>query len=516
VGVMICTFISRILGFLRLFVITRVFGEGGVADVMNGVFNLPNNLRRLFAEGALSSAFIPTLSSSVVEDSSGARPKKIARNLFTFLLIILVPLVLAAFIFARPLVHLMFYFPEVYYMEMAVNLFRWIFSYILFISISAVIMGALNAKNSFIIPAITPILHSVCVIGSIIISYLFLNEIIGVYSLAIGVISGGIAQIIFQLPIFFKKGYDLKLDFQFNNPDFRQIFRKWLLAFISSAVFTINQIIAVAFASGLGYNSITALQIAIIFFELPLGIFSNSIITVLFPRMSRQAALLDIEGLRESISYGLRFIFILLIPVSLLLIFLGEDTINVLYPHFSQQATARTAMVLAGYTLGLFSTGALTLLQRFFFSFKDFITPFIVAVIILIIDVTSSLILKETFLRVAGLAVANSIAFTIGLIILVLFARYRLKRFQGKKILITILKTFLAVIPLLGIIAFYYYIKDIFMISSLAYIYRMIVLFSFYILAVGVTALMYLILKVDIFYDLLRRKFFRGKEEGNG
>jgi putative peptidoglycan lipid II flippase len=515
-GVMICTFVSRILGFVRMFVIGAVFGDKGPSDVVNGVFNLPNNLRKLFAEGALSSAFIPTLSSAVSQDLSGERPRKITRNLFAFLLTLLIPIVIAAVLFAEPVVHLLLPFkdPETGLidsekMRMAVNLFRWVFSYILFISLSAVIMGALNAKNSFIVPAITPILFSICVIGSISISYLFLHEVLGIYSLAVGVIAGGIGQILFQLPFFFKKGYDIKLNFRFNNQDFTQILKKWLPALFSSAIFTINQIIAVAFASALEDGSVTAMSFAVVFFQLPLGIFSTSITTVLFPRMSRQAAADDIEGLRESISFGLRFIFILLIPATLVLIFLGQDIIQVLiqYGRFSKEGTVRTAMVLSGYALGLFSTGALTLFQRFFYSRKEFRFPALVAVVILVVDVVLSLWLKETALRVTGLAVANSIAFSVGVLILMPLAKRRIKRFHGKKIFVTSIKTLLAMIPLSGIIFVYQYIiKDVVDFTKLAYIYNILIVAFVCILCMGVTALMYILLKVDIFYDLIKRR----------
>ncbi|MEJ2662711.1 MAG: murein biosynthesis integral membrane protein MurJ [Spirochaetia bacterium] len=511
---MICTFISRILGFLRIFVVSLVFGGKGAADVINGVFNLPNNLRKLFAEGALSSAFIPTLSGAVVEDPSGMRPRKITRNLISFLLIILVPLVALAVVFAGPLVHLLLHFDDPAKMRMAVDLFRWVFSYIFFISISAVIMGALNAKNSFIIPAITPILFSICVIGSILLLY----NSLGIFSLAAGIIAGGIAQVIFQLPVFLKKGYDLRPDFRLNNPDFRQILHKWGPALFSSTIFAVNQVIAIYLASYLEDGSVTALTNAVVFVQLPLGIFSNSIVTVLFPHMSRQAAANDIRGLRESISYGMRFIMILLIPSALLLIFMGNDIIRMLlqYGKFRAADTQRTALVLGGYSLGLYSTGALYLFQRFFYSCKDFRSPAIVAVVIMVTDIVFSLLLMNTPLRVTGLAVANSIAFTVGVGILLYLARRRLGRLDGKKILVTGIKTVIAMVPLLAVIFCYLYlVRGMIHFPQLAFIYVIFVVFFICVLAMGVTALMYVLLKVDIFYDLVGRIFKRGKEEGH-
>jgi putative peptidoglycan lipid II flippase len=512
---MICTFISRFLGFFRIFVVSIVIGGKGAADVINGVFNLPNNLRKLFAEGALSSAFIPTISGAVVEDPSGMRPRKIARNLISFLVIVLAPLVAAAVVFAEPLVSLLLHFDEPEKMAMAVDLFRWVFSYIFFISISAVIMGALNAKNSFIIPAITPILFSICVIASII----FLYRSMGIYSLALGIIAGGMAQIIFQLPAYFRKDYDLRPDFRFNNPDFRQILRKWGPALFSSGIFAVNQVIAIFLASFLEDGSVTALSNAVVFVQLPLGIFSNSIVTVLFPHMSRQAAVKNIQGLRDSVSYGMRFILILLVPSALLLIFMGNDIIRVLlqYGKFTPDDTARTALVLSGYSLGLYSTGALYLFQRFFYASKDFRSPAAVAVVIMVTDIAFSLWLMNTPLRVTGLAVANSIAFSLGVAILLYLARRRLGRLDGKKILKTGIKTSAAMLPLLAVIFLYQYvIKDLIHFEGLAFIYVLVVVLLMCVLAMGATALMYVLLKVDIFYDLIKRRFKKPMEETHG
>jgi len=488
------------LGFVRNHFINRIFGDASPADVVNGVFYYPNLLRKLFAEGALSSAFIPTLSQALIEDPSGKRPKRIARNLISFQLLVLIPLVLLGAIFADPLVRILLHFKEVWKIELAINLFRWAFSYILFISISAAIMGALNSRGVFIIPAITPILFSACVISSII----FLKT---PFAVAIGIVAGGIAQILFQVPSYLKKGYDFKPDFKLNNADFKRILKQWLPVLISASIFAINQAIAMTLASGLEDGSATAIHNAIIFFQLPLGIFANSIIIVLLPKMSRQAVRGDIDGLRESLSYGLRFMFLFLIPSSIALILLGEDFIAILfqYDKFTELGTQRAASVLTGLAIGLFCTGALNFFHRFYYARKDYKTPIIIAAIILIVDVALSLWLKETILRVAGLAVANSIGFTVGLLCIVIITKRQLGSIHGKKLFICFLKVILIMIPFSGLLLLYkFIIKPYFGIQD--FWIRIFLLGSVCIGCILIVMGLYLLLRIDIIEDIVKRR----------
>ena len=133
--VMLCTFGSRALGFVRLAVIAALFGASGVADVWNAVFTVPNNLRKLLAEGALSAAFIPTLSASLVRDPGGEVPRRLTRNVITVQLLILAPLLLLVAVFARPIVTVLMPFPDPAKLALAVSLFRWVFGYLLLISV---------------------------------------------------------------------------------------------------------------------------------------------------------------------------------------------------------------------------------------------------------------------------------------------------------------------------------------------------------------------------------------------
>ena len=318
IAVMLCTLISRILGFIRIAVIGAFFGASGEADVLNSVFSIPNNLRKLMAEGALSTSFIPVLSESIVKEKNHEATAGLVRNILSFQAVILIPLCILSIVFADFLINgILLDFDDPYLRELSVSLFRWFINYILLISISAALMAVLNSNGYFFIPAITPLLFSVSVITSIITLY----KTLGIFSMAAGVLAGGLLQVLFQLPLFYKLGYDLKPDFKFNSSYFKKIMKNWGPVAATASVFTINQQIAIRFASGLDTGSTSSLSYALVFWQLPFGIFSASITTVLFPKMSRFKAEGDTEGLLNTVSAGLRNLMCLLIPSGLFLFF---------------------------------------------------------------------------------------------------------------------------------------------------------------------------------------------------
>lgn len=432
------TLLSRILGFVRIAVISAVFGGEGTADVVHLVFTIPNNLRKLTAEGALSSAFIPVLSQTLVHEDRPLKARRVVSQLIAFQALILVPVLALSTIFAGPVVSVLLDFPGADHQSLAEGLFRYLIHYTLLVSISAVLMGALNSHSRFAVPAVTPILFSVSVITSIVL----FHPSIGVYSVALGVLVGGVAQILFQLPLFRSLGYSLSPIFRFDGPEFRRILRQWLPVLATAGVFTINQTVAVRFASALEPGSGAALSNALVFWQLPFGVFSASVTTVLFPRMARQVAGADRSGLKESVSYGIRYLFSLLVPSAVVLGLLGREIVAVALQRgaFQPEHTELAALTLGAYCWGLFSVGAYTFLQRFFYSHNDYRRPLVTAAVAVVIDIVLSLILKETALAVAGLALANSIAFTVAFIMLFYRAARMIGPLPWKSILGTALK----------------------------------------------------------------------------
>ncbi len=390
-------------------------------------------------------------------------------------------------------------------MDLTERLFPYDVWFLLFISLSAVLMGALNAKQKFTIPAFTPILFSVTVIASILWLPLPLA-----YRMIVGIVSGGLVQVLFQIPSFVRARYRFAPDFRFGNADFRQIVRQWLPVVGSASIFVLNTIVAQAFASTLEAGSVTALYNAGVYFQLPLGIFSVSIITVLFPRFSRQAALGLTDDLKESLRYGLRFMFTLLVPSTLLLVFLGEDVIGLTLQHgaFTRAGTLQASGVLTAFALGLLPTAVVNLFQRLFYSLKDYKRPLAVAALILAVDVGLSIVLKETPLRVAGLALASSVAFSAGLALFVALARKRLGRLGLKSLARSGSKVLVANVPLAGLAAAYLvFVRPA--VAGLGFLPRLAVLLGVGLASAGITLAMYLVLKVEIVDDILKGRLKR-------
>ena len=439
---MICTMISRILGYVKIAIIGGIFGATGEADVLNAVFNIPNNLRKLTAEGALSSSFIPVLASSVANKDDHAVTRNIVRNIMALQFIVLIPICILSIIYADFLTsRILLDFSDPAQKALAVSLFRWFISYILLVSISAVLIAVLNVYGYFMIPGLTPILFSIAVIFSI----LCLHKHLGVYSMVIGVLAGGLLQVLFQCPVFRKLGYDFKLSFDFRNEKFKRIMINWIPVVITSCIFAINQQIAMRFASGLETGSSSAISYAVVFWNLPQGVFAVSFTSVLFPQMSKEWATGQLKELSNTFTSGIVALMGLLVPTTVIMYFLGYDIISIGMQRgsFTVDATAMTASVLQGYVCGLFGASVFNFISRYYYSLNNYKKPFCFALLCGTIDVCLSLYLKETALRVAGLAWANTIAFTVCACLMIADIRLHSKYFS----IFSIMKELMKILP---------------------------------------------------------------------
>ena len=452
--VMLSTFLSRLLGFVRVATIGALFGASGTADVLHLVFNIPNNLRKLLAEGALASAFIPVISANVRDnDRASMRNRSIVRALLGFQILVLVPLLGLATLYPGPIIDLILDFQDTAQATLGEDLLRLVGHYLLLVSIGATLMAILHAHERFLVPAIAPLLFSIAAI----VAMLLWNRSLGIFSIGIGVLIGGILQVMFQLPACIKLGYRILPGLNFRDADFLRILRQWLPVVATASIFAINQQIAFFFASGLAEGSGSAMANALVFWQLPFGIIANAVMTVLFPTMSKQAAANDREGLGHSLQFGLRYLWVLLVPSAILLTLFGEEIITLTLQRgaFRPENSRLAARVLAGYCWGLFSVAGFNFLQRFCYARRDYRGPVIAAVITVLLDVGLSLWLKETYLGVAGLSIANSIAFSVGFIALLVVARDCLDRPHWRRIGDTLLRTLPALLCLIAFALLY-------------------------------------------------------------
>lgn len=500
---MVSTLASRLLGFVRIGIISALFGASGQADILNLVFNIPNNLRKLLAEGALSTAFIPVLSRNLVEDPSKKQSRTIVKNLLAFQLLVLLPFLVLAAIFPSFFVSILLNFSDPEKHRLAAELFRYVIHYILFISFSAVIMGTLNSNERFVIPALTPLLFSIAVISSL----LLFHRSLGIFAMAVGVIAGGIAQVLVQLPEFFHQGYSFGFNFSFNNPQFRQILKNWGPVLATSGVFAINQQIAARFASEMETGSGSAMSYAIVFWQLPFGIFSASIITVLFPRLSKQIAAGDRIETSRTVEFGIAGLMTFLIPSSLGLMMLGNELISAALQRgaFTVENTRLAAQVLFWYSPGLLFVGLNTFLQRLCYSDGDIRVPVYNALIITVLDILLSLWLKETFLRVRGLALANSISYIIASSWLLMKSRHRFPDISFKPIIRDLAKILISLIPAVLIIAGGKYLAGDYWISGSNFVNLGIFLLISLPAILSIFG-MFVLLHLDAVYLVIKRK----------
>jgi putative peptidoglycan lipid II flippase len=447
---MLSTLGSRLLGFVRIGILASLFGVSAEADIINLVFNIPNTLRKLLAEGALSTAFVPVLSKNLLKDPSRAQSRKIVSSLLGLQLLVLTPFLIIAAIAPHWIIDLLLNFDDPESQMRAAELFRYMAYYILFISISAVLMGTLNSNERFVIPGLTPLMFSISVISSL----LLFHRSMGIFAMAVGVLVGGMAQVLFQLPQFIRIGYRLSFRIDFSLDEFRQILKNWVPVLLTSGVFALNQFIATRFASEMEVGSGAAMQYAIVFLQLPYGIFSASIITVLYPRLSKQVGSDLRREAAGTVEYGLSSLLTFLLPAAMGLMMLGPELVSTALQRGELTAadSLLTAQVLFWYSPGLIFMGINNFLQRLCYSDGDLKLPIYNALIITVVDIGLSLWLKETALRVRGLALANSLSYVVAGIWLLIKSRQRFPQIRFRPIFVDLIKILLSLLPAVGII----------------------------------------------------------------
>ena len=415
------TFASRLLGFARNAVVSALFGQGWKADVLTAIFTIPFNLRKLVAEGAFSTAFIPVLSQTLEHDPSGSRSRQLVRGLFTIQFLVLLPLVVCCIAFAPAIVAVLAPFGgDPIKQALGVELFRWFILFLIPISWSAVMMGVANAHQKFLIPAVSPLLFSVAVILSLVV----LAPSMDIYAQIPGVLIGGMLPVLLQWFPLRKLGYSVVPLVRFWTPDLKETVRKWGPALTVSGIALLNQQISITLATTLKEGSTAALSNAIVFWQLPAGVLSASVVTVFFPRMSRQVARQDWDGASSTMVQGLELQALLLVPAGLLMALFAEPIVGIAFQRgqFTYSDTILAASVLSWLSWGLFFSGIFNFLQRFFYAKGDFSTPFRVSILWAVTDVSVSVTLMQTPLAVSGLAIGSVAAFAVGALALLVLA----------------------------------------------------------------------------------------------
>jgi putative peptidoglycan lipid II flippase len=422
------TGLSRILGLAREIVVANYFGARGPINAFTVAFQIPNLVRALVADAALSSAFVPVFS-ELLEKGERARAWRVASTLFWLLLLGLTG-VTALFVLAAPLL-----VPPMTdaYDDLTVTLSQILFPIVALLGVSGIVVGILNSYEHFTIPALTPVFWNLAIIAGLVIGVPRADSPDAeLYVYAAAILAGTVIQVLLPLP--WLRGLDgrLRLAFDIRDPAVGQVIRLMGPVTLSLGLINVNAVIGTVFAAKLIDPTISpnAIDKAFRVYMLPQGMFSVAVATVLFPALSRLAARGDIGGFRDLVSTGLRQINFLLLPAAAASAVLAEPIIRLLYERgeFDPDETPVVAGALAAFSLGLAFNGMMLMLNRAFFSLQRPWWPTWVALGNLVLNV----VLYFAFYRVGtwGIPLAVSLANVAATIALVILLRRRLGRLE--------------------------------------------------------------------------------------
>ncbi|GAB4433745.1 MAG: murein biosynthesis integral membrane protein MurJ [bacterium] len=400
------TFLSRVTGYVRDAFIAAFIGATYFSDAFFVAFRIPNMLRRLFGEGALTPAVVPIVTDLLSKDEREAKDgiKSIisAASLVVFLITVL------GILLSPILVKMMAYGftkNEIVY-TLTVNLTRLMFPYLFFISLVAVYMGILNAKHHFFAPSFSPVLLNLAMIFSLIVLKLFFK--LPVFALAYGVLLGGLAQLLFQIPYLKKEHLPVLPSFKIKTEATKAVFTLLIPSIFGMAITQINILVDTFVASFLKTGTVSYLYYADRLLELPIGIFAISFATALLPTISQNAVNNDVESLNSNFSRTLIYCLFFIIPSLFFMICLGKPSLAVLFKRkaFDMGALQGTYFALIGYSLGLPFFTFNRLITPLFYAYKNTKLPVRAGFFAMITNIVMDILLMP--LGAFGLSAATS------------------------------------------------------------------------------------------------------------
>ncbi|HEX5449895.1 MAG TPA: murein biosynthesis integral membrane protein MurJ [Gaiellaceae bacterium] len=428
------TALSRVLGLVREMVAAYYFGAAGRINAFTIAFQVPNLVRALVADAALSSAFVPVFS-DLLEKGERRRAWRVASTLFWLMLLGLTALT-ALFIVIAPWVIGIFGDPG-HDRTLAVGLSRVLFPLVALLGVSGVVVGILNSYDHFTVPALSPVFWNVAIIIGLVIGVPQESTPNGkLYVYAISILAATAIQVFLPMPWLrtLDRGEEkLRVVLDWRDPAVRRVFKLMVPVTLGLGLINVNAVIDMFFASRYidAQLAPTAIQKAFLVYMLPQGMFSVAIATVLFPTLSRLASRGDMPGFIDAVNRGLRQIAFLLIPTAVVSAVLAEPIIRILYQrgHWHPAQTPVVAGALAAFSAGLVFNGAMLMLTRAFFSLQENWIPTSVALANLFVNA----LLDFAFYRFGtwGIPLATAVVNVGGTVALLVFFRRRLGRFGG-------------------------------------------------------------------------------------
>jgi putative peptidoglycan lipid II flippase len=415
------------------------FGTKGIIDAYYAAMGVPDMIFALAAGGALASAFIPTLTEFLAKDDP-AGGWRLTSSIANLIVLVMAVAGAVVYVFALPVVKL-FLAPEAAFQqqELTAGLLRILLISPILLGLSGLITGVLQANQSFILPSLSSTLYWV----GIILGLVFLVPRLGIYGLAWGTILGAGLHLAIQLPGLRKlPGLKYSPSFGLNNPAVRQVGRLMLPRLFGAAVVQLNFLVSINMTSGMPAGSLTAFKNAYMVMTMPQVVIAQAISIAAFPTFSAQVAKGERGELRHSLASTLRSILFLSLPAALGLILLRVPLVSLLFQRgeFDERSVALTAWALLWFSVGLVSHSLLEIVVRAFYAMQDTRTPVMVGAAAMGLNVVFSLTLPGVFSRLGwmphgGLALANTLATTLEVSVLLWLMRQRLNGLKGGFIL---------------------------------------------------------------------------------
>jgi putative peptidoglycan lipid II flippase len=444
--------LSRVLGLVREVLFNSLFGTAAMGLFLIA-FRIPNLLRDLFAEGALSTAFITVFSQKLEKEGSRAAWELVSKML-TLTTIFMSAVSLLGIVFAGPLVNLLApgFAPED--AAFTILLTRIMYPFILLVSLAALVMGILNSRQIFTVPALASSFFNIgSIAGGVLIGWL-IDPSFGLQALtglAVGTLFGGFLQFAMQLPSLHRAGFRFLPDFHWNDTGIQKILVLMVPSVIAASAVQVNVLVNSRFASYAGAEAVTWLNSAFRLMQLPIGVFGVAVATITLPVVSRIAADTDTSRFGPTLGRAMRLAIFLTLPSAVGLWFLAEPIIGLIYQHghFVQNDTLQTAFALQFYAIGLVAYSCIKVLSPAFYAINRKWTPMLVS----FGSVALNLLLNYVFmfhlgLGHKGLALSTSICAILNFTTLYFLMLSAAKNLESKKFLSTVLRCTIATIPL--------------------------------------------------------------------
>ena len=442
------TLTSRLLGLVRDQVLAYLFGAGNAMDAFNVAIRIPNLMRDLFAEGAMSAAFVPTFMRQLTRHGKD-EAWRLGNQLLNALIVVTGAVVVAGIVFAEPLARLLAGdFADVPgKFELTVLLTRIILPFLTLVAVAAAMMGMLNSLNRFFTPALSPAMYNVGIIASAgllvpLMPGLGLDPIVAI---AIGALLGGIGQVALQAPALHREGFRYRVTLDPTDPGLGDILRLMGPGTLAGAAVQINLLVNMVLATGEGTGAVSWLGFAFRLMYLPIGLFGVSIAAAALPVVSRHAARDDPDGIRDTVSQALRLMLLVNIPATIGLIVLGGPIVELLFERgsFTPADTSATAAALLFYAPGLAGYSAVRIAVPCFYALGNSLTPTYVSLSAVALNIVLNLILVEV-ISYRGLALGTSIAALVNAVTLLALLRRRLNGLDLPRVLLVFAKVSVA------------------------------------------------------------------------